>query len=189
MPSETDPNFGWTVQDTSRTWWTNNDPGQVFTADQLPNPKDQMLGGVSPRLWINNGSLPVVASLDPVAPTVEITGAETQAGQFNALLDVTVTGFPDPHATYDWGDGSPPDYSTGAPYGAGHVYAAVGSYPATVTVYNSAGNDIDTLTVQIIPAPTPPAVPTISDVDPETGSTEGGEEITITGSGFMEVNS
>lgn len=58
--------------------------------------------------------------------------------------------------------------------------------PADVTVTTSGGSDTldDGYTYEAVPPP----VPTITAVDPTTGSETGGETVTITGSGFEEGN-
>lgn len=58
--------------------------------------------------------------------------------------------------------------------------------PADVTVTTSGGSDTldDGYTYE---AP-PPPVPTITAIDPNSGAAEGGETVTISGSGFEEGN-
>lgn len=58
--------------------------------------------------------------------------------------------------------------------------------PADVTVTTAGGSD--TLADGFTYEPVPPPEPTITAVDPDTGTEAGGESVTVTGSGFLEGN-
>lgn len=61
---------------------------------------------------------------------------------------------------------------------------AVGTADVVVTTLGGS----DTLEDGFTYEPLPPPVPTITAIAPDTGSEEGGDSVTITGTGFLEGN-
>src|SRR5947209_1636226 len=97
----------------------------------------------------------------PTGPlTVTLTAADVIVGS-TTILNVSIKdGVPPFQVTWTFGDGAS---FTGSSSSSAHVYAAVGAYPASVNVTDSAGRTASAnATVNVLaapPAPTPPAPP------------------------------
>jgi len=94
----------------------------------------------------------------PTGPlTVTLTAADVIVGS-TTILNVSIKdGVPPFQVTWTFGDGAS---FTGSSSSSAHVYAAVGAYPASVNVTDSAGRTASAnATVNVLAAPPPPAPP------------------------------
>lgn len=178
MPSQSDPNYGWTCKSTRQLTPENTSYGQLLTSDLLPDPAVQRAAGIDPDKWLANGTIATVSSLADAAP-VNTLGTPVVAGPSGVFMPITgITGMPPAVATIDWGDGTTGERHN-PPYNAGHTYAAPGSYTISVASTNKAGTDTDTAAFKL------PALPVVTTATPLTGVAAGGTAITITGTGFQ----
>lgn len=182
--------YYWNFGDGTSSTGTSTSVNKTFNTEGTFNVKLTVFDQSDAPSAETNDSQITITVLEPnpnVPPTAVATASPTVGiGPLTVAFNGSQSSDPDGSiVAYLWNFG---DSQTSTLVNPSHIYTSAGTFTATLTVTdNNGATDSDTVQVTVTSIP-PPIIPTITDVSPNEGPITGNTEVTLTGTGFANVN-